>query len=76
MTNYKHFQMNISVHAPVLFMPMAEDSTQCLMIDLGNLDLRNALKAAPNTAEHVVVDEYTVNLTAFKVSRYLYMKEL
>ncbi len=70
-SNYKHFKMNISVHAPVLFLPLGDETVQCLMIDLGNLSLRNALKAEPDTAERVAVDEYTISLTSFKVSRYV-----
>lgn len=62
--------MNISVEAPVLFLPLAEESEQCLMVDMGNLSLKNTLKPLPDTAEQVAVDEYIVTLTSFKVSRY------
>ena len=62
----KYFNVDVSVHAPVFFLPLNDAMTQALMIDLGSLSVKNTLLQPDQ--EHSI-DAFGVNLDAFKVSR-------
>ena len=73
LSNYKHFKFDVVVHAPVLFLPLGEDSAHSIMVDLGQLEVKNTLRLSEDiedTDRKIGVDEYTIKLTSFKISRY------
>jgi len=68
--------MDILVHAPVLVLPVSEESPQGFMMDFGSVSIQNTLIIPDHTAGHIGIDAYGIKLDSFKVSRYPFCKNM
>ena len=67
-TQDKYFKIDVTVHAPVLVVPLTDQMEQGLMVDLGSVNIENTL-LVPDPSSNVAIDAYGVKLDSFKVSR-------
>ena len=61
-----YFNVDISVHAPVFFLPLNYAMDQAVMVDQGSLKIKNTVL---NPDHEHSIDAFGVKLDAFKVSR-------
>ena len=61
--------MEVSVHAPVLVLPVSETSKEGFMVDLGSLAIENTLLIPDQSVGQLGVDAYGIKLDSFKISR-------
>lgn len=62
----KYLTIDVNAHAPVLILPVSEDSAQAFMVDLGSISVRNMLLPLDEGAG---VEAYGINLDSLKASR-------
>jgi len=58
----------VSVHAPVLIVPVGGDSRDGFMVDLGSVAVQNTL-LIPDQQARACIDAFGIKLDSFKVSR-------
>lgn len=75
-TEDKYFKVDVVVHAPVLFLPVSEESPQSFVLDLGSVSIQNTLLIPDHTAGNIGIDAYGIKLDSFKVSRYMFIEAL
>eukprot|EP00731_Ephydatia_muelleri_P024429 Em0016g700a len=64
----KYMLVNVTICAPVVYIPLVGESPQALVVNMGDLNIRNQLTTP---LPSVSVDTYSMTLTQFKVSRVL-----
>ncbi|XP_051160676.1 intermembrane lipid transfer protein Vps13 isoform X3 [Leptopilina boulardi] len=65
-------ELAVNIKAPVVYVPKNSRSDQCLMLDMGNLTIRNVFKKLEVSTEagcYPVIDEMKVELQNLKLSR-------
>ena len=65
----KYFKVEVIVQAPVLLLPISEQSDQGFMVDLGSVAIQNTLIVPDQSQVRVGIDAYGIKLDSFKVSR-------
>jgi len=79
-TNMKDIQkttscikLDINIKAPIIYMPMNSRSEHCLMLDMGNLKIKNVFMKLEmmkeDTGEYPIVDNIKIDLQNVKLSR-------
>lgn len=65
-----HVEINVSLNAPVIFVPERSDSSNVLMLDFGHLDIKNSFSLVQRSADiSAVLDTMTINLKSTKIAR-------
>lgn len=65
-----HVEINVSLHAPVIFVPERSNSPNVLMLDFGHLDIKNSFSLVQRSADiSAVLDSMTINLMSTKIAR-------
>ena len=65
-----YFKLNVTMHAPAFLLPLSEESSQAFMVDLGKVQVLNALLMPEHTEGYIGIDGYGITLDSFKISRY------
>lgn len=65
-----HVEINVSLNAPVIFVPERSDSSNVLMLDFGHLDIKNSFSLVQRSTDiSAVLDTMTINLKSTKIAR-------
>ena len=67
--------LDVSLKAPIIIVPESSRSTSVIVIDLGQLVVKNQFQkltdqAKSSDGQHAVLDHMTVDLTQLNISRY------
>lgn len=65
-----HVEIDVSLDAPVIFVPERSDSSNVLMLDFGHIDIKNSFSLDQGSADiSAVLDTMRINLTSTKIAR-------
>lgn len=65
-----HVEIDVSLDAPVIFVPERSDSSNVLMLDFGHIDIQNSFSLDQGSVDiSPVLDTIEINLTSKKIAR-------
>lgn len=65
-------EIDVSLDAPVIFVPERSDSPNVLMLDFGHIDIKNSFRLVQGSADiSAVLDTIRINLTSTKIARFV-----
>lgn len=65
-------EIDVSLDAPVIFVPERSDSPNVLMLDFGHIDIKNSFRLVQGSADiSAVLDTMRINLTSTKIARFV-----
>lgn len=65
-----HVEIDVSLDAPVIFVPERSDSSNVLMLDFGHIDIKNSFSLDQGSVDiSAVLDTITIYLTSSKIAR-------